>query len=221
MLPPVRSAVPASGAPSRLGGSLPVAAGAAPELISGSVAAAGLTAGAAATQVCGTDNAPTAAARPTPAEPAAPLSPAEPKDPSAPGPSPLARPDPEAVSVAALIPGINDFTWFAFESSALEIYPIRLVLDKTGLTVLSDEPSDASDGVDPVDDADDSGEASCCSAVGTVAITWDRTAWVLVLAAVPVAWATAAPCAASPAGLVVGCGGLNGVNVAALAEAPA
>lgn len=38
---------------------------------------------------------------------------------------------------------------------------------------------------------------------------------------VPAAWATAAAWTGGPAGLVVGFGGVNGVNVDALAEAPA
>ncbi len=43
-------------------------------------------------------------------------------------------------------------------------------------------------------DVDDRGDASCCSAVGTVEVSCDRTAWVLVLAEVPMASATAALC---------------------------
>jgi len=43
----------------------------------------------------------------------------------------------------------------------------------------------------------------------------------LVPAEVPVAWATAAACPASPAELVVGCGAANGVNCEAAAEEPA
>lgn len=68
---------------------------------------------------------------------------------------------------------------------------------------------------------DDSGDASCCRAVGTVEVTCDRTACASVLAELPVAWATAAPCPARPAGLLAGCGAVNGVKSDALAEAPA
>jgi hypothetical protein len=67
-------------------------------------------------------------------------------------------------------------------------------------------------------------EASSCSAWGTSDITRrpaDRTMWARVPADLSAAAATAAACPASPARLVVGAGGVNGVNVAAAAEAPA
>jgi hypothetical protein len=44
---------------------------------------------------------------------------------------------------------------------------------------------------------------------------------VLLAADVPVAWATAAACPASPVALVVCCGAANGVNCEAAAEDPA
>jgi hypothetical protein len=69
--------------------------------------------------------------------------------------------------------------------------------------------------------ADDSGEVSSCSAVGTVEMSWVSAAWMLVAARVLAVWAKTAPCAASPAGLVVCCGGVNGDNVAADADEPA
>jgi hypothetical protein len=45
--------------------------------------------------------------------------------------------------------------------------------------------------------------------------------WAWLAAKVPVAWATAAAWTAGPAGLVVCCGGVNGLNVAEVADAPA
>jgi hypothetical protein len=64
------------------------------------------------------------------------------------------------------------------------------------------------------------GDASPCSAVGTAEVSCDSTACVFA-ADVPLAWATAAACPASPPGLVVGAGGVNGVSVVACADAPA
>lgn len=219
-------AIPASGAPSRLPDPAAVAAGVTARLVLGSAMEVGLIAGAAAAQVCGTNNAPIEAARPIPADTAAPRSPVEPVDPSAPEPSPAVspeasppvRPDPAAAVLAAPTAGIRFFTWFAFDSSELEIHPTELVIDMPVLSGLSDELNEDSDDVVEVDDR---GEESCCSAVGTAEVTCDSTAWVFVLAEVPVAWATAAPCPASPAGLVVGCGGVNGDKVDAAAEEPA
>lgn len=192
-------AIPASGAPSRLAGPT-VAAGVAPTLVLGSApAAVGAIVGAAAAQLGGTDNAPIDAARPISADTAAPPNPGEPADPSAPEPSapvspeasPPVRPDPDAAVLAALAGGIKDLIWFAFDSSALDIHPTELVIDMPVLSGLRDELNEDSDDV--VEDVGDRGDASCCSAVGTVEVTCDSTAWVLVLAAVPVACATAAP----------------------------
>ncbi len=42
-----------------------------------------------------------------------------------------------------------------------------------------------------------------------------------MLAELPTAWPTAVPCPARPAGLLAGCGGVNGVRSDALAEAAA
>lgn len=149
-----RPAKPANGAPNRLPGPLAPTPGAAARLVAGSAVAVGLIAGAAAAQVCGTDNAPTVPARPIPAETAAPPSPGEPVDPSAPEPSapvspeasPPVRLDPEAV-LAAPTAGIRFFTWFAFDRSALDIHPTELVIDIPVLSGLSDELNDDRDDV--------------------------------------------------------------------------
>lgn len=61
---------------------------------------------------------------------------------------------------------------------------------------------EAPDVVDDVDVAV-AGDASPCSVVGTVEVTCDKAAWVLVLADVPVAWVVAAACPASALGAVV------------------
>src|SRR5579875_1574913 len=74
---------------------------------------------------------------------------------------------------------------------------------------------------DDVDDADDVGDARFCSAVGTAEVNCDSVDCVLVPAAVPDAWVTAAAWPASPAGLVVCAGAVNGVTLAAAADAPA
>lgn len=219
-----RRAIPASGAaPSRPGP--PAVVAAAVRLAPGKavvwpIAAAG------AAQVGGTDRAPIEAARPKPADAAAlpaPPVPAQPAGASAPEPSPPARPDesppvkpvPEAAVLAALRAGIKDLSWLRFDSSALDIHPTELVTDSAGLNELSDEFTDESA------DVDDSGEASPCNAVGTTDIACDSVAWVFAATDVAVAWAAAAVCPASPPGLVVGCGAVNGVNCETTAEAPA
>lgn len=65
---------------------------------------------------------------------------------------------------------------------------------------------------------DASGDASPCSAVGTADISCDSVLCTPLPAAVPVTWAKAAAWPASPAGLVVCAGCVNGVNVDAAAE---
>lgn len=108
-LPMPRPGIVASGAPSMLAGAPVVAPGAVARLVLGSAVAAGLIAGAAEAQVWGTDNAPTVAARPTPADTAAPPSPAEPGAPSAPDASAPVNPGPEAAVLAAVTAGIKFF----------------------------------------------------------------------------------------------------------------
>lgn len=217
-----RMGAPARGNPPNIPPESPATpAGTAPRPVPDNAVAAGLIAGTAAPQLCGTDNAPIDAARPVPADTAAP-SPVNPVDPIALEPSPAvrpdarppARPDPEAALLAAPRAGASDFIWFRFDRSPAEIYPTELVIDKPVLRELRDD-------VDDVAVADDRGEASPCSAVGTVEVTCDSAAWVFVAAEVPVACATAIPCAASAVGLAVWGGGVNGVSVAAAADEPA
>ncbi|MGH7734440.1 MAG: hypothetical protein ACREOE_12255 [Gemmatimonadales bacterium] len=185
----------------------------------------GFIAGAPAAQVCGTDNAPIEAARPRPADTAPPLPPlprpGKPADPNtpAPEPNPPARADPAASAplAAALVVDIRDFDVFAIDQP---LCASDDTVDTGDMTVFRFFSASSGD-VDDIDDVEDSGEASPCSVAGTADIACDSTICVFAAAEVPVAWATAAPWAANPPGLVACCGGVNGVNVEAAAEAPA
>ena len=76
------------------------------------------------------------------------------------------------------------------------------------------------DPVVPVVEA--SGDARACSAWGAADVNWPAEMIDCTCPAdVPTAWLTATDCPARPPGLVVGCWGVNGVNVDALAEAAA
>ena len=57
-----------------------------------------------------------------------------------------------------------------------------------------------------------------CSALGSAEISCGAAGITVRLGAPAAAWATAADCAADPAALVVGAGGVNGVSWLALAE---
>ena len=212
-----RPVVPAMGnPPSRLPGSPVMADGAAVRLVPGSAVAPGLTAGAAAAQLFGADNAPIKLARPIPAVTASPLAPrlGKPAAPSSPVPEPAPTDGASALlaALARLVAGIRFLSWFAFERTELVIHAVLLAIDVSVLIELND---------DDADDVDKTGEASPCSVCGRANITCDSTAGVSVAAAVPLAWATVAPWAATPAGLVACCGGLKGGNIDAAAEAAA
>jgi len=69
---------------------------------------------------------------------------------------------------------------------------------------------------------DANGDARACSAWGAADVNWPAEMIDCTCPAdVPTAWLTATDCPARPPGLVVGCWGVNGVNVDALAEAAA
>jgi hypothetical protein len=67
------------------------------------------------------------------------------------------------------------------------------------------------------DDVDDAGDARLCSVVGIVEISCDSVDCTPVPVDVPVAAATAAPCAADPAPLVVCGAAVNGVTFTVVA----
>lgn len=209
-----RPAGPAIGNPPNMPPGPCATAGTAPRPVPARVVAAPV--GAAVVQACGTDNDPTKPARPIPADTCAALPP-NPDNPTGPDPSALAT---EGAKVAAMAAGIRFFSFSALDSPALAIHAVELVTDNSEpIDDIADDEVDDSPDVDDV--VDDSGEDRFCSAVGTVEVTWVSTAWVFVAVELPVTWATAAPCAASPDGLVVCCGEVNGGNIAAAADAAA
>src|SRR5579875_481661 len=71
------------------------------------------------------------------------------------------------------------------------------------------------------DDVDAPGDARFCKAAGTAEVSCDNVDCVLVPAALPLAWLTAADCATNAPGLVFCAGTLNGVSWVAAADAPA
>lgn len=86
--------------------------------------------------------------------------------------------------------------------------------------VVNDESSD----VDDEDDIDEAVEASPASGIPApsgvdIAVVSGATVCALVPAEVPAAWAAAAACAPNPPGLVLGSGGVKGVNVDAVCAA--
>ena len=173
-------------------------------------------------QLCGTDNAPRAAARPSPADtvlvPPAP-NPAEPADQNAPAPEPRppgrANPGAATCGPTALRTGANVLASCSAED-VLKI--VALDVDISELSELNNVNAevdvDGGDGTVP-------GTASCCNALGIMEVSVDDVACASAVIDVPVACATAAPWAANPAGLVAGGAGTNGVNVVAAADEPA
>src|SRR5271169_321572 len=202
---PPSPATPACGRPSR-----PAA---------GHAVAASRIAGAAVPQDCGTDNPPTAAARPSPADTPAPPSP----DPYEPARVPSAPPGtPDTADTAAT--GASPTS----DNSGLKrpkTEPPTIIGPNKKTASPPNAPTRGSMNwfagvLNKVDIAaaplNDPPEASDCSVLGTC----ESMFWVAP-AGVAAAWVTAAAWVLVPAGLVVGGGGLNGVTVAAAAEAPA
>lgn len=198
-------------------------AGTALRLVLGNVAAARRISGAAVAQPCGTDNPPTVEAWPKPADtPGPPSGPDADTRPSAPGtagtaaaagaaaeaaeeaPTPIA---PEPQTLPMMPPSAQKPSVVATDVAISEIEG-RVTLD----VALWIAPS-------PVCAVDASGVASPWSACGAADISWPVDMIACACPAdVPTAWLTASACPASPAGLVVSCWGVNGVNVEALAE---
>lgn len=187
-------------------------------------AVAGVVAGAADAQLCGTDKAPTKVPRPMPAV-------------TVPAP-----PKPAGVMAATFPPGIAGMTLGAISSEPSMPSPPRLAACMTAISaptwvmpakeygvitpltrfvaafVMS--PGCKPNGKDGAAGAA-AGAASACNVVGVVVTICDSALCTPVPADEPVDWATAALCATSPLGLVFCCGAVNGVTLVAAAEAPA
>jgi hypothetical protein len=227
---PWRPAIFASGGPNGAPGPPGTTGGVAPSpLAAGNAEATWLNAGAAEVQPWGTDNAPSEAARPTPAVTAVPPMPGELKAP-APEPQPLLSADPNAWNPLpkALVVGPIEFMSEPAEPSvempevaieADEAVPdTRLVPD---VSAVDDEVIVVKDDNGDVDDEDNvAGIAAEVSGVDSAEVSGD-TVCAPVPAEVPAACATAAACPPTPAGLVVCSGDVNGVNVDAAEAAPA
>lgn len=195
----------------------------------GNAEATWLNAGAAEVQPWGTDNAPSDAARPAVADTVAPPRPGE-LNALAPEPTPAPRADPYTrqllVSVAVagpneLISGPTEPAMDTLEVAidADEAAPeARLVPDVTAVDDVRVVNEDSGDD-DDVDDA--IVDARPCNAPGIAAEVSGDTVCALVPAEVPPACVTAAAMPAIPDELVVCSGGVNGVNVDAVDEAPA
>ena len=227
---PPRPAIFASGGPNGAPGPPGTTGGVAPSpLAAGNAEATWLNAGAAEVQPWGTDNAPSEAARPTPAVTAVPPMPGELKAP-APEPQPLLSADPNAWNPLpkALVVDPIEFMSEPAEPSvempevaieADEAVPdTRLVPD---VSAVDDEVIVVKDDSGDVDDEDNvAGIAAEVSGVDSAEVSGD-TVCAPVPAEVPAACATAAACPPTPAGLVVCSGDVNGVNVDAAEAAPA
>jgi hypothetical protein len=163
-------------------------------------------AGAAAAQLCGADNPPTKVARPIPAD-TPPLRAAD----AAPPP----RPDPGA--------GRTPLAGFASAGSKCRVKSESVIstflIDEIEVLVswLASKSPKSKKSPKEVNDGGSAAAAGDASPRSAVVIA-EIIDCALVAADVPLAWATAAPCAACPAGLVFWAGAVNGVSVDALAE---
>ena len=228
---PPRPAIFAAGAPNGAPGPPGTTGGVAPSpLPAGNAEATWLNAGAAAVHPCGTDNAPSEAARPTPAVTAAPPMPGELMAP-APELAPVLSADPNTWNPLpkALVADPIEFMSEPAEPSvempevaidADEAVPdTRLVPDVRAVDddvrVVKDERGDVEVEDDAIVDANPG------RTPGTAAELNGATVWAPVPAEVPAACVTAAAIPASPEELVVGSGVVNGVNADATDDAPA
>ena len=203
-----------------MAGGMPVQIGSAASVILG--AAKSRAVGATVVQLGGTDKAPTAPALPMLADAlaAGSTSPAstpapEPTAPVPTNPDPAAAPRPAATTEACAAVLTRPSTKSTNPSAA----PTTPVPPAASPAYGAKLPSRSTSG-----DADDPGDARLCSAWGSAEINCgavDITVRAGAPAALAAAWATAADCAAHPAALVVGAGGVNGVSRLALAEDPA
>ena len=228
---PCRPAICASGGPNGAPCPPGTTGGVAPSpLAAGNAEATWLNAGAAEVHPCGTDNAPSEAARPTPAVTAVPPMPGELKAP-APEPPPLLSADPNAWNPLpkALVADPNEFMSEPAEPSvgmpevAIEadeaVLDTRLVPDVSAVDedvrVVKDDSGDVE-----VDD-DVTVDASPSIPLGVTTDASGDTVCTPVPAEVPAACVTAATCPVNPPGLVVCSGIANAVNVDAADDAPA
>jgi hypothetical protein len=234
----MRPVVLASGVPNGPVGALEgMTGGVAPSpLAVGNAGATWLKAGAADAQPGGTDNAPSEAARPTPAVIAAPPIPDEPEAPAA-ELHPLLSVDPRTGNplpkglLAAPIELMSEFAEPSMDIPDVDIADVagpdsRLVAE---VSAVDDDVIVVNDDSVDDDETEVAVEASPCSALGTAAevsgvdnveLSGDTTCRP-VPAEVPAAWVTAAANPVNPAGLVVCAGGVNDVNAEAAADAPA
>ena len=227
---PPRPAIFASGAPNGAPGPPGMTGGVAPSpLAAGNAEATWLNAGAAEVQPWGTDNAPSEAARPTPAVTAVPPMPGELKAP-APEPQPLLSADPNAWNplpkalVADPIEFMSELAEPSIEMPEVAIEADEAVPDTRlvpDVSAVDDEVRVVKDDSGDVDDEDNvAGIAAEVMGVDSAEVSGD-TVCAPVPAEVPAACATAAACPPTPAGLVVCSGDVNGVNVDAAEAAPA
>ena len=187
--------------------------------------------GATADQLGGTDNPPTWPAPPIAADipDPTPPRPGKPADPSAPGLNRSNNPRPDAPAAPFApwrkLKPANDCRMNCGLNGPPASAPlVTAVLKKLPLKkVPKAEPSEPPSKPDRLDEEPVDGVRSPSNDDSPVAVDAlvVLTELPLVPAEVPVAWATAAACPASPAELVVGCGAANGVNCEAAAEEPA
>jgi hypothetical protein len=225
---PVRPANGASGAPSMPPGfAAPTAGVAALAVVAGNDVATGLNAGAADAQLCGTDSVPTDVALPSPAVTAA-----LPRLGEASMPEPLPN---AGLSAGKLVPNM-----LTAGPTVRISEPAEPNMDAPEAPSDADEPvPDArlapevravDDVVRPVnavtgelaeDDVDEAVSGVVAASGIDIAEVSGDTVCALVPAEVAAACPTAAACPANPAGLVLGSGGMNGVNVDAVCDAAA
>jgi hypothetical protein len=227
---PPRPAIVATGRPNGPAGPPAAASGGAPSpLAAGNAEATWLNAGAAEVHPCGTDNAPSEAARPAAAVTAAPPMPGELTAP-APELAPVLSADPNTWKPLpkALVADPNEFMSEPAEPSiempevdidADEAVPdTRLVPD---VSAVDDDVRVVKDDSGDVEDEDNvAGIAAEVSGVDSAEVSGD-TVCTPVPAEVPAACVTAAASPVDPPGLVVCSGIVNAVNVDAADDAPA
>lgn len=189
----------------------------------GSAEATWLKAGAAEVQPCGTDKAPSEAARP------------EATDTALPGePTALAPMFSDDLNIGNPLPKVlaadpNDFTSDPEEPSiatpevsidADEVAPeVRACADASA--VVDEDVEVVSDDSGEVEVEDDvAADVTVCSALGIVAVLNCDTVCAPVPAAVPAAWVTVAPTPAAPDEVVVAFGAVKGARVEAASDAP-
>ena len=173
-----------------------------------------LAAGAAADQLAGTDRPPTVDAWPKPASTGAPPTPVAPAGPAA--PAKAVTPELLATVCALVAKGTVAeaplMAWLSNTEFGMVFMTHQAALFTNPLMVFA---TNGTPRIGVAWAAAATGEASAATALGKLEIVWISPA--CAPAAAP-AWATAAAWPASPAGLAVGAGGVNGLNVAALAE---